>query len=46
MKRSAGKSYQPLPPMPPPAGGITEGTESVSKSGKPMIFRNGNWEYK
>jgi len=46
MKRSAGKSYQPLPPMSPPAGGITEGTESVSKSGKPMIFRNGNWEYK
>lgn len=47
MKRSAGRSYTPLPETPKPAGGgIAEGTESKSKSGKPIIFRNGNWEYK
>ena len=44
MKKSAGKSYTPLPTV--QSGGIAEGTESVSKSGKPIIFRNGNWEYK
>ena len=47
MKRSAGRSYTPPPETPKPAaGGIAEGTESVSKSGKPIIYRNGNWEYK
>ena len=46
MKRSAGKSYTPPPETPKPAGGIAEGTESMSKSGKPIIYRNGNWEYK
>ena len=40
-------------PAPPPAavaassaGSTKEGTESKSKSGKPIIFRNGKWEYK
>jgi hypothetical protein len=46
MKRSAGKSYTPPPETPKPASGIAEGAEAVSKSGKPMIYRNGNWEYK
>jgi hypothetical protein len=46
MKRSAGKSYTPPPEIPNPAAGIAEGTESKSKSGKPIIYRNGNWEYK
>ena len=32
--------------QPPKAQGITEGTESVSKSGKPIVYRNGAWEYK
>jgi hypothetical protein len=47
MKKSAGKSYQPLPPVetPPAPGGIAEGTKSLSKSGKPIIFKNGKWEY-
>jgi hypothetical protein len=31
---------------PPKAQGITEGAESVSKSGKPIVYRNGAWEYK
>lgn len=26
--------------------GIVEGSETVSKSGKPIIYRNGQWEYK
>lgn len=47
MKRSAGRFYTPPPETPKPtAGGIAEGTESKSKSGKPIIYRNGNWEYK
>jgi hypothetical protein len=47
MKRSAGKSYTPPPETTKPAaGGIAEGAESKSKSGKPIIYRNGNWEYK
>jgi len=47
MKRSAGRSYTPPPEIPkPPAGGIAEGTESKSKSGRPIIYKNGNWEYK
>jgi hypothetical protein len=47
MKRSAGRSYTPLPETPKPAaGGIAEGTESKSKSGKPIVYRNGSWEYK
>ena len=25
--------------------GFTEGSRTKSKSGKPMIFRNGQWEY-
>ena len=25
--------------------GFTEGSKTKSKSGKPMIFRNGQWEY-
>jgi hypothetical protein len=32
--------------QPPKAQGITEGAESVSKSGKPIVYRNGAWEYK
>ena len=28
------------------AGGPKEGATDVSKSGKPMIYRNGRWEYK
>jgi hypothetical protein len=47
MKRSAGRSYTPPPEIPkPPANTIAEGTESKSKSGKPIVYRNGNWEYK
>jgi hypothetical protein len=47
MKRSAGRFYTPPPETPKPAaGGIAEGTESMSKSGKPIVYRNGNWEYK
>jgi hypothetical protein len=47
MKRSAGRFYTPPPETPnPAAGGIAEGTESKSKSGKPIVYRNGNWEYK
>jgi hypothetical protein len=29
-----------------PPVSASEGQESVSKSGKPIVFRNGNWEYK
>lgn len=32
--------------QPPKAQGITEGAESLSKSGKPIVYRNGAWEYK
>lgn len=32
--------------QPPKAQGIAEGTESLSKSGKPIVYRNGAWEYK
>jgi hypothetical protein len=32
--------------VPPKAQGFTEGAESVSKSGKPIVYRNGAWEYK
>ena len=32
--------------VPPKAQGFTEGAESVSKSGKPIVYRNGEWEYK
>jgi hypothetical protein len=32
--------------QPPKAQGITEGAESMSKSGKPIVYRNGAWEYK
>ena len=32
--------------VPPKAQGLTEGAESVSKSGKPIVYRNGAWEYK
>jgi len=47
MKRSAGRSYTPPPEIPkPPANTIAEGTESKSKSGRPIIYKNGNWEYK
>jgi hypothetical protein len=28
-----------------PANPVKEGTTSVSKSGKPIVFRNGKWEY-
>ena len=30
---------------PLPAGAPQEGATSTSKSGKPIVFRNGNWEY-
>jgi hypothetical protein len=29
----------------PTTGGFKEGMKTKSKSGKPMIFRNGQWEY-
>ena len=29
-----------------PAGGLQEGLTGTSKSGKPMVVRNGKWEYK
>jgi hypothetical protein len=32
--------------VPPKAQGLTEGAESVSKSGRPVVVRNGEWEYK
>lgn len=32
--------------VPPKTQGFTEGAESVSKSGKPIVYRNGEWEYK
>jgi hypothetical protein len=32
--------------VPPKAQRFTEGAESVSKSGKPIVYRNGEWEYK
>jgi hypothetical protein len=32
--------------VPPKTQGFTEGAESVSKSGKPIVYRNGAWEYK
>jgi hypothetical protein len=32
--------------VPPKTQVFTEGAESVSKSGKPIVYRNGAWEYK
>ena len=32
--------------VPPKSQGFSEGAESVSKSGKPIVYRNGAWEYK
>lgn len=32
--------------QPSPQAGPQEGQEATSKSGKPMVFRNGAWEYK
>lgn len=29
-----------------PSGGATEGAVSTSKSGKPIVFTNGHWQYK
>ena len=29
----------------PPAGGATEGATSTSKSGKPIVFKAGHWQY-
>jgi hypothetical protein len=29
----------------PTTSGFTEGAKTKSKSGKPMVFRNGQWEY-
>jgi hypothetical protein len=33
-------------PSPPKPSGPKEGDEAPSKSGKPMVFKNGAWEYK
>jgi hypothetical protein len=33
-------------PAPPKPSGPKEGDEAPSKSGKPMVFKNGAWEYK
>jgi len=33
-------------PVPPKPSGPKEGDEAPSKSGKPMVFKNGAWEYK
>ena len=30
----------------PAASGLQEGLTGTSKSGKPMVVRNGKWEYK
>jgi hypothetical protein len=41
--------YQTAAPVmmqPSPQAGPQEGQESTSKSGKPIVFRNGAWEYK
>jgi hypothetical protein len=32
--------------VPPKVQGFAEGAEDVSKSGRPIIYRNGAWEYK
>ena len=32
--------------VPPKVQGFAEGAEDVSKSGKPIVYRNGAWEYK
>lgn len=42
---NAAPGAPPTPTGAPPAGGPTEGAKSVSKSGKPMIFSNGHWQY-
>jgi hypothetical protein len=52
MRQSAGKAYKPFvespeetkarqPPAPPPQ----EGATSKTKSGEPIVFRNGKWVY-
>lgn len=30
----------------PVSGGASEGATSMSKSGKPIVFTNGHWQYK
>ena len=32
--------------VPPKVQGFAEGAEDVSKSGRPIVYRNGAWEYK
>lgn len=34
------------PAIPPAPKTVSEGAEGVSKSGRPMVFRNGGWVYK
>lgn len=54
MKRSAGKAYQPYTPEEPaPAAAAApqvpaaakEGAVSTTRSGEPIVFRNGRWMY-
>ena len=46
MKISAGKSYKPYVPAPKPEGAAPqEGATSKDRSGRAIIYRNGQWVY-
>jgi len=44
--QGGGKQQTIMPRKGAASGGTKEGATSVSKSGKPMVFKNGQWEYK
>lgn len=44
--KMAGLGTIPGTPGAGSSGGVQEGATSTSKSGKPIVFRNGQWEYK
>ena len=52
LRRPVGSIVDPAPPeqqtqQTQPFGfGPQEGEEGTSRSGRPIVFRNGNWEYK
>jgi hypothetical protein len=45
-KQSGGRQSTIMPRRGAASGDTAEGATSVSRSGKPMVFKNGQWEYK
>jgi hypothetical protein len=43
--QGGGKQHTIMPRKGAASGGTAEGTKATSKSGKPMVFQNGQWEY-